>query len=214
MKTIPDPPPRLSTFKRRGGVRNPICSFRRPRSRRPDQRRSCSPALLSCPVLNQCGPSSRHFIFPSAFPLLPCVIHSPLLFGPRGLTFFSPSTHYLPRVPFLSTSASHPKASSFLRLLPFHLMSSAMNRPLSSFSHLVTLPRPYNPAPPFLSCTILRAGLHAHPSSYSVIPGGSARSLPYPEVLSWRAVLNPKKQLLKRLVVVRHRLRHNGEVLP
>jgi hypothetical protein len=32
---------------------------------------------------------------------------------------------------------------------------------------------------------ILRAGLHAYPSSYSVIPGGSARSLPYPEVLSW-----------------------------
>jgi hypothetical protein len=60
---------------------------------------------------------------------------------------------------------------------------------------------------------ILRAGLHAYPLSHSVIPGGSARSLPYPEVLSWRAILNPKKQLLKRLVVVRHRLRHNGKVL-
>jgi hypothetical protein len=32
---------------------------------------------------------------------------------------------------------------------------------------------------------VLRAGLHARPSSYSVVPGGSARSLPYPEMLSW-----------------------------
>ena len=27
--------------------------------------------------------------------------------------------------------------------------------------------------------------LHAHPSSHSVVPGGSVRSLPYPEMLSW-----------------------------
>jgi hypothetical protein len=32
---------------------------------------------------------------------------------------------------------------------------------------------------------ILRAGLHTCPSSYSVIPGGSTRSRPDPEVLSW-----------------------------
>jgi hypothetical protein len=114
MKTIPDPP-RLSTFKRRGGGGpESYAAFRRPRSRRPDQRRSCNPALLSCLVLNQCGPSSRHFILPSSFPLLPCVIHSPPLFGLRGLTFFSPPTRSLPRVPLLSTSASHPKANSFL----------------------------------------------------------------------------------------------------
>jgi hypothetical protein len=37
-----------------------------------------------------------------------------LLSSPRGLTFFSPPTHPLPRVPLLSTSASHPLANSFL----------------------------------------------------------------------------------------------------
>jgi hypothetical protein len=111
MKTIPDPP-HLSTFKRRGGGSGiPYAAFRRPRSRRSDQRRLCSPALLNCPMLSQCGPSSYHFILTSAFPLLPCVIHSPLLFGPCGLTFFSPPTRSLPRVSFLHTSTSHPKAS-------------------------------------------------------------------------------------------------------
>jgi hypothetical protein len=114
MKIIPDPPAFLPLSGGGGGSGIAGATSRRPRSRRPDQRRSCSPALLSCPMLNQCGPSSRHFILPSTFPLLPCVIHSPLLFGLHGLTFFSPPTHYLPCVPFLSTSASHPKASSFL----------------------------------------------------------------------------------------------------
>jgi hypothetical protein len=71
------PPPAFLPLSRGGGSGIPYAAFRRPRSRRSDQRRSCSPTLLSCPVLNQCGPSSRHFIFPSAFSLPPCVIHSP-----------------------------------------------------------------------------------------------------------------------------------------
>jgi hypothetical protein len=32
---------------------------------------------------------------------------------------------------------------------------------------------------------VLHAGLHACPSRYSVVPGGSVRSLPHPEKLSW-----------------------------
>jgi hypothetical protein len=127
MKTIPDPP-RPSTFKRRGGGGGcPESHMQLPdgsRSRRPDQRRSCSPALLSYLVINQCGPSSCHFILPSAFPLLPCVIHSPLLLGPRGSPFFPTSAHFLPRVPFLSTSVSHPKANPSPPVFLLHLMSS------------------------------------------------------------------------------------------
>jgi hypothetical protein len=46
MKTILDPPC-LSTFKQRGGVRNRASNFRRLRLRRPDQRRSGNPILLS-----------------------------------------------------------------------------------------------------------------------------------------------------------------------
>jgi hypothetical protein len=112
------PPPRLSTFKRKGGVRNQTSSFPRLRFQCSDQRRQGSHVLLSYPVLNQRGPSSCHFILPSAFPLLPCVIHSLLLFGPRGFPFFPPSAHRLPRVPYLSTSVSHPKARSFLPSSP------------------------------------------------------------------------------------------------
>jgi hypothetical protein len=153
MKTIPDPP-RLSTFKRRGGGGSGIAyaAFRRPRSRRPDQRRSCSPALLSCPVLNQCGPSP---VMSSPFPPFPCCrvssIHLPSL-----VHVVLPSSHHplvachvsrsFPRQP-LTRRRIH-----FSRLPPFHLMSSAMNHPPSSFSHLVTSSTPSNPTPPFLSC--------------------------------------------------------------
>jgi hypothetical protein len=186
MKTIPDPPPRLSTFKRRGGSRIPYAASRRPRSRRPDQRRSCSPAFLICPVFNQewarlpsCNPPFR---------LSRAAMCPPSTSPPRSTWFslFSLSTRCLPHVPFLSTSASHPKASSFLpssSLLPDVFRHESSSVILLSFRHsfhaLIT--RHHH------SCRalILRAGLHAHPSSYSVIPGGSARSLPYPEMLSW-----------------------------
>jgi hypothetical protein len=112
------PPPAFLPLGRRGGSGIPSVAFRRPRSWRLDQRRSCGPAPLSCPVLNQCGPSSCHFILSFTFPLLPCVIQSPLLFGPRGSLFFPPSAHRLPLIPFLSTSVSHPKARSFLPSSP------------------------------------------------------------------------------------------------
>jgi hypothetical protein len=95
-----------------------MCSSPTATIERPDQRRSCCPALLNCHMINQRGPSFCHFILPSACPLLPRVIHSPLLFSPRGSPFFPPSTHCLPRVPFLSTSFSHPKARSFLPSSP------------------------------------------------------------------------------------------------
>jgi hypothetical protein len=213
MKTIPDPP-RLSTFKRGGGGSGiPYAAFRRPRSRCLDQRRSCSPALLSCPVLNQCGPSSRHFILPSTFPLLPCVIHLPLLFGPRGLSFFSPSTHYLPRVPSLSTLASYPKASSFLPPSP----STGCLPPwiiLCHPSHFSPLLPRTSPTSSLLSYTISSAlASMPIPQAIQLFQMAAREVFRIPKCRVGRAVLNPKKQLLKRLRVVRHRLRHNGDVL-
>jgi hypothetical protein len=140
MKTIPDPPPpRLSTFKRRGGSGIEDAPFRRPGSTRPDQRRLNNPALLSRSMFSQRGPLPCLVVFLPAFPLLPCVIHPPSLFGPRGPPFLSPSPHYLPRVPFSSHVSLPPKIESVVtHLSPFHLLSSAMRPPLSSFAHLVT----------------------------------------------------------------------------
>jgi hypothetical protein len=160
MKNIPDPP-RLSTFKRRGGGSGiPYAASRRLRSRHPDQWRSCSPTLLSYPVLNRCGPSSRHFILPSAFPLLPCVIHSPLLLGPHGSPFFPPSTHYLPRVPFLHTSTSRPKASPLAPVFPpplgvFRHGSSSITPFTSRHSYHTPCPprRPPCPSLKLFSCS-------------------------------------------------------------
>jgi hypothetical protein len=143
MKTIPDPPPppppAFLPLSGGGGSGIPYAAFRRPRSRRPDQRRSCSPALLSCPVLNQCGPSSRHFIFPSAFPLLPCVIHSPPPLW-SAWSYLLLTTHSsLATCPAPFHVSLSPEGEFIPPILtPFHLMSSAINRPPSSFSHLAT----------------------------------------------------------------------------
>jgi hypothetical protein len=137
-----------------------------------------SPALLNCPVINQCGPYPHHFILPSTFPLLPCVIHSPLLFVWSPL--FSSSTHCLPRVPFLFHVSLSPEGESSRLLPPFFSPSDVLRHPPLILS---LLPCPYNPAPIHVMC--LHAGLHTCSSSYSVILGGSARSHPDPEVLSW-----------------------------
>jgi hypothetical protein len=69
LKAIPDPPPAFLPLSRGGGgsgIRR--ASSQRPRSKRPDQRRSGDPILLSCSVLINVGPSPR----------LPCVPPSPL----------------------------------------------------------------------------------------------------------------------------------------
>jgi hypothetical protein len=161
MKTFSDPPPAFLPLSRGGGSEILCAALQRPRSKCPDQRRSCSPALLNCHMINQCGPSFCHFILPSAFPLLPRVIHSPLLFSPRGSPFFPSSVHFPPRVPFLSTSVSHPKASLFLPSAPPSTwVPSAMDHPSvtplchhSHFSPLLTrVPRClhsyHTPCPP------------------------------------------------------------------
>ena len=155
-------------------------AFRRPILERPDRRRSCSPAPLSCPVFNPCGSSSCHFILPSTFPLLPCVIHLPSPRWSSWLSFLPPSTHFLSRVPSPFPIRLSPKGEFvFLSsphlpgcLPPWVILCHAL---LSSLSLLAT-PTIHH---------VLRVGPHAYPSRYSVIPGGNARSLPYLEMLSW-----------------------------
>jgi hypothetical protein len=68
-----------------------------------------------------------------------------------------------------------PRLSLFPYVIPCHLshLSSFLLRPCGC-GPITPLPNP-----------TFRVGLHTRPSSYSVIPGGSARSLPYPKVLSW-----------------------------
>jgi hypothetical protein len=73
-----------------------------------------APPFSAARCLTSVGPPP---IISSFLPPFPCCRVSPihlLLPGPCGLTFFSPSTRPLPRVPLLSTSASHPKVNSFL----------------------------------------------------------------------------------------------------
>jgi hypothetical protein len=162
MKAIPDPPPRLSTFKRRGGVRNRGCSFRRPRSRSPDQRLRRGPDLLSCLVFNPCGPFSRHDISLSAFPLLPCVTVHPSLTLPYGLFLVSSSIYHPPRIPFPPCQPSQPATSilpPFLLRLHVYSPAASLASHRSPFVLAVVAPsfRSLTPLPVLASIPVLQA---------------------------------------------------------
>jgi hypothetical protein len=105
-----------------------------------------APPFSAARCLTSVGPPP---VISSSLPPFPCCrvlsLHL-LLFGPRGLISFSPPTRSLPRVPLLSTSASHPKESSFL---PSSSLSPDVFRHQSSSTILVM-------------CLTLRAGPHAH----------------------------------------------------
>jgi hypothetical protein len=112
----------------------------------------------------------------SSFHLSPTAMCHPLTSprGPRG----SPFSHH-PLISCrvyraLSTSVHHPKANSFSRLLPIYLNVFHHDSSPDSL-YAITPTRPH----------VLRAGPHVRLSRYPVIPGGSARSHPNPEVLSW-----------------------------
>jgi hypothetical protein len=163
------------------------------------------------------GPFSRYVIFLSTFLLLPCVIHPPPLFGPRGPPSFSSSTRRLPCVPLLSTSASRQRASPLSLISP--LLLPVVFRHVPSSIALLT-PRH------FFHTLIVRRhhSCHApHPSRWPprpfVEPFSYSRWQREEPSISQNAELArsssiPRKQLLKRLVVVRHRLRHNGKARP
>jgi hypothetical protein len=148
MKTIPDPP-RLSTFKRRGGVRNRRCSFRRPRSSSPDQRLRHGPDLLSCPVFNPHGPASRHVIFLPAFPLPPCVTVHLSLTLPDGLSLVSSSIYHSPRIlfplcqPFTKLASSIHPLSLHISLMT-HVNPPHLSHLSSSFVILLSSCHPFH----------------------------------------------------------------------
>jgi hypothetical protein len=123
----------------------------------------------------------------ATFPLLPCVICPSPLFSLGGPFPISSSTHHLPRVlfpPRQSLAKSKPIISRLLPpfacCLPPYVF---LCRP-SHTSPLLSRPHSFDAITPVMR-PILRAGLHAYSSSHSVIPGGSARSLPRPKMLSW-----------------------------
>jgi hypothetical protein len=67
---IPDPHC-LSTFNKGGGGPESGASSQWPRSKRPDQRRTGDPTLLSRSAFNQCGAFPRRVTSRAASPLLP-----------------------------------------------------------------------------------------------------------------------------------------------
>jgi hypothetical protein len=104
--------------------------------------------------------------------------------------------HYVSS-PASSTYFLLPCVSPVTSLTPHHFMP----RP-HSFGATTPVVRP-----------ILRAGLHAYSSGRSANPGGSMKGRPRPRGAELAGPSSiPMKQLLKQLVVVRHRLRHNGKV--
>jgi hypothetical protein len=73
-----------------------------------------APPFSAAQCLTSVGPPLVISFFLPPFPCYHVSSIHLLLPGPHGLTFFSPPTRSLPCVPLLSTSASHPKASSLL----------------------------------------------------------------------------------------------------
>jgi hypothetical protein len=158
--------------------------------------------LPSChlpePPVSCCHESSIH---------LPSLVHVVLLpsHHPHTTCHVFHSLHVSPPCP------SH-LLSCLLRLSPFSMcLPCNLSRSLIvSYS----TPHCFGPITPF-PCPTFRAGLHAYSLSQSVIPGGSAGGPPRPEGAELAGPSSiPMKQLLERLVVVRHRLRHNGKARP
>jgi hypothetical protein len=117
-----------------------VAALQRSRSRSSDQRPMDGLIPLSFPAFNLRGPFSCHVIFLSSFLLLPCVIHLPPLFGPRGPPSFSSSTRCLPHVPFpprqpLTKLHLLHLFSRLLHLYPFCLMSSPATSLISHRSY-------------------------------------------------------------------------------
>ena len=99
-------------------------------------------------------------------------------------------------------------------LLPPPLISFRhVSSPAASLTprHLLSHPHSFGATTPVM-CHILCAGLHVYSSGYSANPGGSTKGHPHPRGAELAGPSSiPRKQLLKWLVVVRHRLRHNGK---
>jgi hypothetical protein len=139
-----------------------------------------APTLSAALSLTRMGPPSAMSSFCPPFPCcrvplahpsslarvaLPSSHHP--LFARHASRFFHISLS--PEGESVSLSSPHLPGCPLPRVTPCYL-------PLSSLSLLDITPTIHH---------VLRDGPHVRPSSYSVVPGGSARSIPYPEMLSW-----------------------------
>jgi hypothetical protein len=139
--------------------------------------------------LTSVGPFFHHVIFPIRL--------SPAAMCPSHIFF------HLLHLSHLSMCPSH----IFFHLL--HLLHLAMCPPV------ISLP-PYcrGPITSFL-CPTFHAVLPVYSLSWSIIPGGCMGGSSRPEGAELAGPFSiPMLQLLKRLVVVRHLLRHNGKARP
>jgi hypothetical protein len=102
--------------------------------------------------------------------------------------------------------------SCLLCLSPFSMCPAPPLQPL--FPPHLFMPRPHSFGTTIPDVRpILRASLHINSSGRSSNPGGNTKGRPCPRGVGLAGPSSiPRKQLLKRLVVVRHRLHHNGKV--
>jgi hypothetical protein len=134
-------PPRLSTFKRRGGVLTSHVQLSDGQDRSTQiNAQSCSPAPLSCPVFNPCGPSSHHFTHP--LPAIPCC-HVTLICSSSLVRVASLSVHH-PLIACHASPSFH--ISSRLKVVPF-LLNALLHGPSS-----VTPLCYHSHSSPLLSC--------------------------------------------------------------
>jgi hypothetical protein len=170
LEAILDPPTFLP-LSGGGGSRIRHASSRRPRSTRPDQRRTGDPSIFYPFAFNQHGPLPCHVIF--------CSIYLPPLFR----SMWSLSSSHRPTTTCRMSLSPHTSALMcplYLNLLPLPLMPfrhvSSLITSLTPH-HFISHPHSFSATTPIM-CSTLHAGLHAYSSSRSVIPGGSVRSLP------------------------------------
>jgi hypothetical protein len=181
-------PPFLSTFKQRGG--GPPLAFL------PLSRGGSGIGSASLQRSRSARPDQRGLDSPTLLSCPSFNSHGPSF--PVVSSLYHPSP--FPSVPFLVVRWDS---------LPLALPHSSPSVHLPSSEQCSLSPRLITHLPP----TICPTHLHAHSSSRLVIPSGSARSLPRRRSTELTGPSSiPMKQLLKQLVVVRHRLRHNGKV--
>jgi hypothetical protein len=165
----------------------------------PGSTRSRSLVLLSRPAFSQHGPSSRHIILHNHLsPAAVCRLSSSAPWSAWSslllIVHLPPATY-----PFPSMSASHyikPATSILPPSLLISLMTYVIPRHLSRLSSFLLRPCGCGPVIPSPYPTS-RVGLHTRPSSYSVIPGGSTRSLPCPKMLSWPGRLQSQEAVIE-----------------
>jgi hypothetical protein len=148
--------------------------------------------------------SSPHNCFHLSLPAICLPLHISPPFNAILAHLILVSTACLPTpVPLLSTSLRHKR-----RILPRPIMSRHLLIRCSPHPCLVIA---HPPLPTM--CPSLRTGLHVLSLGRLADPGGNARRPPRPKSAELAGPFPiPRKQLLRWLVVVRHRLHHKWKV--